>query len=389
MADVQLEMRQLDEQDKGRKEGRQLAEGVDSEQQKEQTLLQWLQQWAKDNFVQTLPSFSSIDVNDLKARGLALWIAAAHLALYLTVGLYFISTVTSREYGRMFLSLTADVSSVCEKIPVAVTGTYLADKSGVWETSKAFDAANPLYQLTLTGTKVTEEQYTRVMQSFTAQLQAYGDKTASLDTLGSQIAWSLFRTRDANSVMTLTTTAQLGQIFVSIDTRGIIPVFSSEEGVCQNPLLSRPSFNPSTLLLTVTVPDYAPPSPVPSPAPSPQPGQAPSPGPTLTHAPTPRTSPAAPSTGGPIPAPTPRPRVQTEVYEFCPDQVSVANSTFDLNSSLTHSFNVDLVSKVTAFALNFGIIDTTSLTKTFSDTWDLGGDVGVVHKQGWFDENYP
>ena len=89
MADVQLEMKAWAQQQ--------------HEQQQPRVQHKTLLQQAKDKLVRSLPVFNSIDINDLKARGLALWIAAAHLALYLAVGLYFISTVTSREYGRKFL----------------------------------------------------------------------------------------------------------------------------------------------------------------------------------------------------------------------------------------------------------------------------------------------
>ena len=317
-------------------------------------------QWIKDKLVQSLPAFNSVDINDLKARGLALWIAAAHLALYLAVGLYFISTVTTREYGRKFLSPSADTGSVCEKIPVAVTGNYLADKSGIWQTNKAFDPTKPLYQLTLTGTKVTEEEYTRVMKNFTEQLQEYGNRTASLDVLGSQIAGSLFRASDANSMMLLETSAQLGQIFANVDATQSVPVFSSIEGVCKDSLPNSVVFDPAALTLRITVPGSAPPG------------------------------------ISPVPVPTSRPTYPNSVqisrpqsYEFCPAQVSVSKNTFDLWVSPTHSVDIDLVSALTVFALNFGIINTSSLTKTGSWTIDLKGEAGVVRAEIWVDDRYP
>ena len=371
MADVQLEMGAWADKDKDRdkqkergKAGRAAASNQHQHQHK--TLLQQ----AKDKLVRSLPPFNSIDVNDLKGRGLALWLAAAHIGLYLAVGLYLLSTGTTREYDRKFLSVTQDAGSVCEKIPVAVTGVYLADRSGAWSTNNAYDTGWPLYELSFTGTKVTEEQYSSMMRNFTGQLQALGEKTEGLDFVGSQIAWSFFRVADAKTKMELETTAELGQIFASFDSRFGTPVFSSAEGVCRNPLLNPPTFDSATLVLTATVPDHAPPSS----SPSLQSSQEP---------------PSSGLSAAPTPPPTLTPPPTFRSVEFCPGQISVTDGCFGLKVNPTHSLEIDLVSSAIAYALNFGIINTSSLTKTYSRVaYDAGIGVGNVLQESWVDDSY-
>ena len=62
----------------------------------------------------------------------------------------------------------------------------------------------------------------------------------------------------------------------------------------------------------------------------------------------------------------------------------MGNNNFGLKNSPT--INIDLVSSSTAFALNFGVINTNSLTKIYSGPFHLEGD--MVLEEEWIDENY-
>ena len=80
-----------------------------------------LLQKAQDKLLQSLPVFTSVDINDLKVRGVAVWFAGLHLALYLTVGIYLLAMGTTSEYNKQYLALTNDHgNSICEKIGVPI-----------------------------------------------------------------------------------------------------------------------------------------------------------------------------------------------------------------------------------------------------------------------------
>lgn len=318
---------------------------------------------AEEKLINSLPFFASVDVNDLKKKGVARWLAVFHLVLYLSLLLYFVVSGTMTESNRKYLSIAAPTANtaVCEKIPVAITGVYLADKNGFWSTDKSFNPSAAIYQLTVTGTKVTEEQFTNVMKNFSVQLKAFGDRNSDLGVIGSQIAWGLFRANDVDSKMAIQPYAQFGQIFSIVGL--FSPIFSSAAGVCQ-PAVSfhRATLDPVSLKLEASFP-------VSGPTTSP------------TSHPTARR-------GVPTPAlPTGNNGISSDpfLYEFCPDQISVGKDTLHL-ASPTRSMSVDMVQVITAFALNFGIIDTAGLKNTYSGPNNYFGGGRVDY---WIDENYP
>jgi hypothetical protein len=108
---------------------------------------------------QTMPTFTSIDHNDLREMGIAPWLASCHLLLYCVVLVYFLVSGTANEYSKKYLSLTTGSSKTasCNKIPLDVTGVFLADENGIWDSAKQFIAARPIYKLTMTVTTVTDE----------------------------------------------------------------------------------------------------------------------------------------------------------------------------------------------------------------------------------------
>jgi len=196
------------------------------------------------------------------------------------VALYLVVSGTAKQLATKYLSLTAPDASTatCSKIPVAVTGTFYADLDGAWSTSKAFDRHKSLYQLTMTGSSVSEEQYTSAMQSLSRRVQAFGANTTGLDIIGLQIALSLFRATEHTLV--LQADAQLGQILATLDASYFYPypVFLSAAGVCQTDMPT-PTIDHKGLILTATFPYQPPPSTTPKQQPTTQ-ARAPTPTPT-------------------------------------------------------------------------------------------------------------
>lgn len=117
--------------------------------------------------VGALPANASADAKDLDQRGVAIWLAIIHLALYVTLFIYFLSTGVESEYKRKFLALEMQPdSAICQTIPVAGTGGFFADIDGLWSSQLGYDRSNPVHKLALTGTSVTNEQYVSVMSDF-------------------------------------------------------------------------------------------------------------------------------------------------------------------------------------------------------------------------------
>jgi hypothetical protein len=51
----------------------------------------------------------------------------------------------------------------CCEVPAAITGTYLVDNSGIWNTESAFSYVRQIYAVSLTGLTYTNEQWTQLI----------------------------------------------------------------------------------------------------------------------------------------------------------------------------------------------------------------------------------
>jgi hypothetical protein len=158
---------------------------------------------------------------------------------------------------------------------------------------------------------------------------------------------SLFRATDKEASMKLETYAQLGQIFSKLSARNAWSSFYSSKGICSSCYGGPPTYNVQGLVLTFPI------------------AQAP-----LNS--------------------TSQPSIQKSFldanpYECCPDQISLGFGSFGIRQRF--SLNIDVASSVTAYALNFGIIDTDRLTKVHSSSGH--DDEGPLEINGWVDDNHP
>ena len=113
-------------------------------------------------------------------------------AAFLTLLVYFI--VTSYNAGRTqsFISLDKnsgvcygdDSSTSCCQVAQTITGTFLADTSGTWDTQKGFSYVDSNYAITVAGLEYTNAQWTQVMVDITTQLSKIGEKGKGRD-----LAW--------------------------------------------------------------------------------------------------------------------------------------------------------------------------------------------------------
>jgi hypothetical protein len=51
----------------------------------------------------------------------------------------------------------------CCEVPASITGTYLADNAGIWNTESAFSYVRQIYAVSLTGLTYTNEQWKHLM----------------------------------------------------------------------------------------------------------------------------------------------------------------------------------------------------------------------------------
>ena len=332
-----------------------------------------------ERLVQALPQSTAVDVNDLKKRGLAEGLALFYIVFYLSVLLYLLATGTQSEQSREYLSIIAPKAStaICKQIPVPATGTFLADSSGRWSTDPGYDPTMPIYSLALSGTEVTDDQFAAVMRNFSTQIRSLGKKMLKYDVMRSRIVWAFSSIGDQNAKMTLRPNALFQQMFLMVFPIGH-PGLASVRGVCSPGATQEYDYPTSRIQI-----DF-PYDPVPTPTPTTDPTWTwDANHPPVYHPPF--------SVGQPTTMPTQTPSQSSHsgssspvVYEFCPDQLSVKNKTFGLGGTQeSNTANFDIITLALAYALNFGIADTTFLSKKYSSL------NGKTRGDAWVHESYP
>jgi hypothetical protein len=111
---------------------------------------------------------------------------------FLALLIYFIATsyVDARTNSFITLDKTSGVckdsssSESCCEVPQTITGTFLADSRGKWNTQNGFSYINNNYAVTVAGLEYTNEQWAAVMKNITSQISSIGLKGENRD-----LAW--------------------------------------------------------------------------------------------------------------------------------------------------------------------------------------------------------
>ena len=113
-------------------------------------------------------------------------------ATFISLIIYFISSSYNDGRTQSFISLDSSAgvckdsagSTSCCEVPQTITGTFLADVQGNWNTQSNFSYINNNYAITVAGLEYTNEQWAVVMTNITSQLSTIGLKGENRD-----LAW--------------------------------------------------------------------------------------------------------------------------------------------------------------------------------------------------------
>lgn len=111
---------------------------------------------------------------------------------FLVLIVYFIVSAYTEARTKSFITLdkTSGVckddssSKYCCEVPQTITGTFLADTRGRWNTQNNFSYVNNNYAVTVSGLEYTNAQWADVMKNITVQLSNIGLKGENRD-----LAW--------------------------------------------------------------------------------------------------------------------------------------------------------------------------------------------------------
>lgn len=122
------------------------------------------------------------------------WIAFLALAAYLFAQSY----ITGRTSSFITLDETSGVciddpaSTTCCEVASTITGTFLADSTGKWNTFDGFNFVKNNYAVTMTGVRYTNSQWTSLMKTIVAQIKDIGTRGASRDFAWNMVAWTSY-----------------------------------------------------------------------------------------------------------------------------------------------------------------------------------------------------
>jgi hypothetical protein len=88
---------------------------------------------------------------------------------------------------QLFLTST----DVCCPVPLSVTGTFLIDYDGHWNTEPGFNANHNIYGVTLLGLNYTNKQWKEVMQSISGNVTKLTDRAKKRDFSWNFLSWSM------------------------------------------------------------------------------------------------------------------------------------------------------------------------------------------------------
>ena len=108
---------------------------------------------------------------------------------YLGLFLYFLISKYLSIRSSSFVSIKSsagicidDASSTsCCEVPAQVTGTFLADTTGTWDSEPNFSYILNNYAVNLVGIQYTNLQWKQIMQSIVQQISIIGTLSASRD----------------------------------------------------------------------------------------------------------------------------------------------------------------------------------------------------------------
>lgn len=123
-----------------------------------------------------------------------------------------------------------DAQTICNEVPVSVTGRYYADYDGNWQTNSHYSTNRSIFVLEFTGSEVTNDQYKRTMTNFNNKLNVLGTKFASRSLFYNTMILATFGFGDYDTKMEFYSSADAGVIFNQIVYSTAV---SSKVGICQ------------------------------------------------------------------------------------------------------------------------------------------------------------
>eukprot|EP01031_Cornospumella_fuschlensis_P026086 gene26086-31499_t len=154
----------------------------------EETMYDFIKEHVNKFYVTHIPVDSIQELPDTYMY----YFGAVSYIFALVLFLYFLITNYDNATNQAFISLEKS-SGDCNTVPIAVSGTYLADVNGNWQGQPGFDESEALYSLTFSNFEInSNSQYEQMMSIFYSNLEAVNDLSANFNLGFNLILWTTY-----------------------------------------------------------------------------------------------------------------------------------------------------------------------------------------------------
>jgi len=119
---------------------------------------------------------------DWRDSGMAMWLVFIHIFTFLASFIYFMYTLTLTDMSRQYLSIEGNSTErSCQMVPLQLTTTVEGDIHGNWATTTAFMQNLSIYQMSMTGTQITNVEYKGIFEKFKSQIKQLSARSSGRD----------------------------------------------------------------------------------------------------------------------------------------------------------------------------------------------------------------
>ena len=150
----------------------------------EESFYDWLTGSLDEMFVSSLPMDAIRDLPPVYMYTVGILVQALALALFV----FFIQTGYSSGMTQEFMSLQIDAGD-CSEVAAPITGSFLADFNGNWESNAKFDYSLAIYRFDFQALTVNNVQFAEVMEYIQSRMLAFGDMGMRENLAGNLLLW--------------------------------------------------------------------------------------------------------------------------------------------------------------------------------------------------------
>ena len=144
------------------------------------------------------PDFGGMETCDLESvASVGVPLVLLYYSTFVILLIYFTVVGIQSATAVAFLSLQgSNADQTCVDKPQSITGTFLGDYTGKWETDKDFRYNSSLFSIQFSGSSLNNDKFAGIFQKFAASMAIFGQQGTSRSVFYNAMVWSVFAFRD-------------------------------------------------------------------------------------------------------------------------------------------------------------------------------------------------